>query len=72
MQLTVKTLKGEKFVVNAEPSNTVAEVKTIIVSWPLDLVLEIDSRLLSKSMVLTFNMKRRLIHSLNPTGRTKV
>jgi len=30
MQLTVKTLKGEKFVVNAEPSNTVAEVKTII------------------------------------------
>jgi len=30
MQLTVKTLKGEKFVVNAEPSNTVAEVKAII------------------------------------------
>lgn len=30
MQLTVKTLKGEKFVVNAEPTNTVAEVKTII------------------------------------------
>ena len=33
MQLTVKTLKGEKFVVNAEPSNTVAEVKIIIVSF---------------------------------------
>lgn len=32
MQLTVKTLKGEKFVVNAEPTNTVADVKTIIVS----------------------------------------
>jgi len=30
MQLTVKTLKGEKFVVEAEPSNTVAQVKTII------------------------------------------
>eukprot|EP01083_Nonionella_stella_P053100 140612_1 len=30
MQLTVKTLKGEKFVVNAEASNTVADVKTII------------------------------------------
>lgn len=30
MQLTVKTLKGEKFVVNAEPSSTIAEVKTII------------------------------------------
>ena len=32
MQLTVKTLKGEKFVVDANASNTVAEVKTIIVS----------------------------------------
>lgn len=30
MQLIVKTLKGEKFTVNAEPSNTIAEVKTII------------------------------------------
>lgn len=30
MQLTIKTLKGEKFVVNAELSNTVAEVKVII------------------------------------------
>lgn len=30
MQLTVKTLKGEKFVVEAEPSSTVAQVKTII------------------------------------------
>lgn len=30
MQLTVKTLKGGKFVVNSEPSNTVAEVKVII------------------------------------------
>jgi len=30
MQLTVKTLKGDKFVVSAELSNTVAEVKTII------------------------------------------
>ncbi len=32
MQLTVKTLKGEKFVVEAEPSSTVGQVKTIIVS----------------------------------------
>mmetsp|Transcript_14747 Transcript_14747/g.16798 ORF Transcript_14747/g.16798 Transcript_14747/m.16798 type:complete len:492 (+) Transcript_14747:204-1679(+) len=30
MQLTVKTLKGEKFVVSTEPSSTVAQVKTII------------------------------------------
>ena len=31
MKLTVKTLKGEKFQVDAEPSNTVAEVKGIVV-----------------------------------------
>lgn len=30
MQLTVKTLKGEKFTINAEDSNTIAEVKGII------------------------------------------
>lgn len=30
MKLTVKTLKGGKFQVDAEPSKTVAEVKTII------------------------------------------
>ena len=32
MQLAVKTLKGEKFTVNAEESNTIAEIKVIIVS----------------------------------------
>jgi hypothetical protein len=32
MQLAVKTLKGEKFTVNAEDSSTIAEVKVIIVS----------------------------------------
>ena len=32
MKLTVKTLKGEKFVVEAEESSTVVQVKTIIVS----------------------------------------
>ena len=32
MQLAVKTLKGEKFTVNAEETNTIAEVKIIIVS----------------------------------------
>jgi hypothetical protein len=32
MQLTVKTLKGEKFSINAEESSTMAEVKIIIVS----------------------------------------
>ena len=32
MQLTVKTLKGGKFVVNAEPTNTILEVKGFIVS----------------------------------------
>lgn len=30
MQLTLKTLKGEKFTVNAEESSTIAEVKSII------------------------------------------
>lgn len=30
MQLTVKTLKGGKFVVNAEPTNTILEVKGLI------------------------------------------
>ena len=32
MQLTVKTLKGGKFTIEVENSNTVAEVKTVIVS----------------------------------------
>jgi hypothetical protein len=32
MNLTVKTLKGGKFTVEVEPTNTVAEVKTAIVS----------------------------------------
>lgn len=30
MQLTLKTLKGEKFVITADESNTIAEVKTIV------------------------------------------
>mmetsp|Transcript_19164 Transcript_19164/g.22077 ORF Transcript_19164/g.22077 Transcript_19164/m.22077 type:complete len:456 (+) Transcript_19164:127-1494(+) len=30
MKITVKTLKGEKFIVDAEPSNSVAEVKGIV------------------------------------------
>ena len=33
MNLTVKTLKGGKFTVEVEASNTVAEVKTVIVSY---------------------------------------
>ena len=32
MQLTVKTLKGGKFTIEVEPSNTVAEAKAVIVS----------------------------------------
>jgi len=32
MKLTVKTLKGEKFQVDVEPSNTVGQVKGIVVS----------------------------------------
>lgn len=32
MQLTVKTLKGGKFTIEVEPSNTVAETKAVIVS----------------------------------------
>ena len=33
MKLTVKTLKGGKFQVDCEPSNTVAQAKGIIVSF---------------------------------------
>ena len=33
MNLTVKTLKGGKFTIEVEASNTVAEVKTVIVSY---------------------------------------
>mmetsp|Transcript_20605 Transcript_20605/g.59826 ORF Transcript_20605/g.59826 Transcript_20605/m.59826 type:complete len:102 (-) Transcript_20605:1624-1929(-) len=47
MKLTVKTLKGGKFQVDAEPSKTVAEVKTIIEA--------------AKSELPAVNMK--LIHS---------
>ena len=32
MILTVKTLKGGKFTIEVDPSNTVAQVKTVIVS----------------------------------------
>ena len=32
MKVTIKTLKGGKFEVEAEPSSTIAEVKAIIVS----------------------------------------
>lgn len=47
MKLTVKTLKGSKFDVEAEPSNTVAEVKAIIETskseFPADTVKLIHS-----------------------------
>ncbi len=33
MQLAIRTLKGDKFTVEAELSNTIAEVKSIIVSY---------------------------------------
>ncbi len=33
MNLTVKTLKGGKFTIEVDPSSTVAQVKTVIVSW---------------------------------------
>jgi hypothetical protein len=33
MKLTIKTLKGGKFEVEADPSTTIANVKGIIVSW---------------------------------------
>jgi hypothetical protein len=36
MKLTIKTLKGEKFDVQVEEGNTVAEVKGIIVSLNLE------------------------------------
>ena len=32
MNLTVKTLKGGRFTIEVDPANTVAEVKTVIVS----------------------------------------
>lgn len=37
MQLTVKTLKGEKFVINAELKDTISDVKSIIVSSSIKL-----------------------------------
>lgn len=40
MNLTVKTLKGGKFAVECEPSQTVLEVKAIIVSSVLNHALE--------------------------------
>ena len=33
MNLTVKTLKGGKFTIEVDPSNSVAEVKAVIVSF---------------------------------------
>jgi hypothetical protein len=33
MNLTVKTLKGGKFTIEVDPSSSVAQVKTVIVSW---------------------------------------
>ena len=44
MKLLVKTLKGEKFHVECEPAQTVLEVKGIIVSLFL-LLLLVDCRL---------------------------
>jgi len=32
MNLTVKTLKGGKFTIEVDPSSTVAQVKTVVVS----------------------------------------
>ena len=40
MNLTVKTLKGGKFTVEVEPTNTVAEVKTAIVSYRISSQFE--------------------------------
>ena len=37
MQLTVKTLKGEKFSIAVEETNSIAEVKSIIVSFLCDV-----------------------------------
>lgn len=42
MQLTVKTLKGGKFTIEVEPSNTVAEAKAVIVSRPYLVFLNVD------------------------------
>ena len=39
MNLTVKTLKGGKFTIEVEASNTVAEVKTVIVSRYINTVV---------------------------------
>jgi hypothetical protein len=43
MNLTVKTLKGGKFTVEVEPTNTVAEVKTAIVSYRIIFFLRLGS-----------------------------
>lgn len=41
MKLTIKTLKGGKFEVEADPSTTIANVKGIIVSWSYVLKPEV-------------------------------
>ena len=54
MQLTVKTLKGGKFTIDVEPSNTVAEAKAIIVSVCVSVII-----------ILYFNANEMIIHETN-------
>lgn len=64
MKLTVKTLKGGKFTVEVEPSNTVAEAKGIIVSVR-------DSRL-TKCDVLCCQWDRPMVELLAKDEPTMV
>lgn len=45
MNLTVKTLKGSKFIIEVEECNTVAQVKEVIVS-PGQLLLIIEEEVI--------------------------
>jgi len=43
MQLTVKTLKGGKFTIEVDPSNTVAQAKAVIVSHIMIIIIQYRS-----------------------------
>jgi hypothetical protein len=56
MKLTVKTLKGGKFEVDCEPSNSIAEVKEIIVSH-LSPQAGLDRDYFSVNVGTTYSLK---------------
>jgi hypothetical protein len=53
MQLTVKTLKGEKFTIEVEESHTIAQVKDIIVSTLQYYLLTVHSTSIEEDWWMT-------------------